>query len=152
VTRLRVLPVALVGLSLLSLGFAVSAADVTFTGSTTVLSIAEAMADKYEVEGSGGGSSVGVAALIDSTTDIADHSRPMKGKEYIKAVENEVFPFTFYVANDAIVVIVHSSNPISDPVAVFLAGGELAEFGPTKTVFEDPADPRAQDYRAGRFG
>ncbi len=117
-TRRRGLLVALVGLSLLGLGLAASAAKVTITGSTTVLpiaqAVAEALADKYEIEVSGGGSSVGVASLIDGTTDIADHSRPMKGKEYARAVENSVFPFTFHVANDAIAVIVHPSNPIAD--------------------------------------
>jgi phosphate transport system ATP-binding protein len=41
---------------------------------------------------------------------------------------------------------------VSDYVAVLLAGGELVEFGLTKTVFEHPEDPRVQDYLAGRFG
>jgi phosphate transport system substrate-binding protein len=108
----------LLALGLLGAGFAVHAADVTFTGSTTVLPIAqaaaEALAGQYDIEVAGGGSSVGVAALIDGTTDIGDHSRPMKSSEYEKAVEAGVYPFTFHVANDAIAVIVHPSNPIAD--------------------------------------
>jgi phosphate transport system substrate-binding protein len=87
-------------------------------GSTTVLPIAQAVAEELagtiEIEVSGGGSSVGVAALIDGTTDIADHSRSLKDKEYRKAVENDVFPFTFQVANDAIAPVVHPSNPVND--------------------------------------
>ena len=30
--------------------------------------------------------------------------------------------------------------------------GELVEFGPTATIFEDPTDHRTRDYVAGRFG
>jgi len=108
----------LLALGLLGMGFAVVAADVTFTGSTTVLPIAqaaaEALAGQYDIEVAGGGSSVGVAALIDGTTDIGDHSRPMKAAEYADAVAAEIYPFTFHVANDAIAVIVHPSNPIVD--------------------------------------
>ena len=54
-----------------------------------------------------------------------------------------------------IVIVTHNlqqAGRVSDHVAVFLAGGELAEFGPTKTVFEQPSDQRVQDYLAGRFG
>jgi len=108
----------LLALGLLGMGFAVQAADVTFTGSTTLLpiaqAVAEALADQYDIEVAGGGSSVGVAALIDGTTDIGDHSRPIKSSEYEKAVAVGVFPFTFHVANDALAVIVHKDNPIAD--------------------------------------
>ncbi len=160
-TRLRVLLVALVGLSVLGLGFAASAADVTFTGSTTVLpiaqAVAEAMADEYEIEVSGGGSSVGVAALIDSTTDITDHSRAIKDKEYAKAVENEVYPFTFHVANDAIAVIVHPSNSVNDLTldqlkAIFT--GEVTHWVELRANFPDPGAeivPIGRDSASGTF-
>lgn len=109
--------VALV-LSLVSVGFAASAADVTMSGSTTVLPIAQVVAEAYagilEIEVSGGGSSVGIAALLDGTTMIATHSRGMKGSEYQTSVAKNVFPFTWHVANDAIAPIVHPSNPVSD--------------------------------------
>lgn len=108
----------LLALGLVGVGFAVNAADVTMTGSTTVLpiaqAVAEALAGQYEIEVSGGGSSVGVAALIDGTTDIADHSRPMKSSEFEKAVANGVVPFQWHIANDAIAVVVHPSNPVQD--------------------------------------
>lgn len=109
---------AVLALGILGVGAAVQATDVTMTGSTTVLpiaqAVAEALAGRIEVEVSGGGSSVGIAALIDGTTLIADHSRAMKGSEYEKAVANGVYPFTFQVANDAISVVVHPSNPVPD--------------------------------------
>jgi phosphate transport system substrate-binding protein len=108
----------LVTLAITVAGFTVAAADVRLVGSTTVLPIAQLVAEElagtYELEVSGGGSSVGVASLIDGTTDIADHSRPMKNSEYEKAVNNGVFPFSFQIANDAVAVVVHPSNPVSD--------------------------------------
>jgi len=108
----------LLALGLLGTGVLVHAAEVTFAGSTTVLpiaqAVAEALADQYDIEVAGGGSSVGVASLIDGTTDIGDHSRAIKSSEYEKAVEVGVFPFTFHVANDAIAVVVNKANPIAD--------------------------------------
>lgn len=113
----NVMLVVLVALSL-SAGSAVFAADVTMTGSTTILpiaqAVAEALAGKCEIEVSGGGSSVGIASLLDGTTDIADHSRPIKEAEYKKAVQNGVYPFTFHIANDAVAVVVNPSNPITN--------------------------------------
>ncbi|MEW5827164.1 MAG: phosphate ABC transporter substrate-binding protein [Candidatus Bipolaricaulota bacterium] len=112
----RVLAVAVLGL--LGLGMVAFATDVTISGSTTVLpiaqAVAEALAGSIEVEVSGGGSSVGIANLIDGTTMIADHSRGMKLSEVQKAVEKGVHPFTWHVANDAIAPVVHPSNPVSD--------------------------------------
>ena len=105
-------------LGLFGLASAAHAADVTFSGSTTVLPIAQAVAEAYagiyEIEVSGGGSSVGITALIDGTTRIANHSRSMKVSEYQSAVAKGILPFTFHIANDAIAPIVHPSNPISD--------------------------------------
>jgi phosphate transport system substrate-binding protein len=109
---------ALMVLGLFGIGFVAEAADVTFTGSTTVLpiaqAVAEALADQFDIEVAGGGSSVGVAALLDGTTDIGDHSRSMKSSEYAKAIDADVFPFTFHIANDAIAVVVHPSSGVSD--------------------------------------
>lgn len=122
----RKLLAGLVVLGLLGGGLVANAADVTMTGSTTVLpiaqAVAEALADKYEIEVSGGGSSVGIAALLNGTTDIADHSRPLRASEYETAVEKGVYPFTFHIANDAVAVVVHPSNPIRN-----LTLGQLRE-------------------------
>jgi phosphate transport system ATP-binding protein len=54
-----------------------------------------------------------------------------------------------------VVIVTHNlqqAGRVSDNVAVLLAGGELAEFGPTKDVFDDPKDERVADYLQGRFG
>jgi phosphate transport system substrate-binding protein len=109
--------VALV-LGLFSVGFTASAADVTFSGSTTILPIAQAVAEAYagvyEIEVSGGGSGVGITNLIDGTTMICDSSRALKAEEYAAAVAKGVYPMMWYVANDALSPIVHPSNPVSD--------------------------------------
>ena len=54
-----------------------------------------------------------------------------------------------------VIIVTHNlqqAGRVSDNVAVLLAGGELAEFGPTKSVFESPEDERVADYLQGRFG
>jgi len=54
-----------------------------------------------------------------------------------------------------VIIVTHNlqqAGRVSDSVAVLLAGGELAEFGPTKSVFEAPEDERVADYLQGRFG
>jgi len=60
------------------------------------------------------------------------------------------------LAGELTVVVVthnlHQAARISDHVAVLLAGGELAEFGPTAAVFECPECARVADYLNGVFG
>ena len=54
-----------------------------------------------------------------------------------------------------VIIVTHNLQQaarVSDHVAVLMADGELAEFGPTKTVFENPEDDRVCDYLCGRFG
>ena len=63
---------------------------------------------------SGGGSGNGMKALIDGSTDIADSSRFIKGKEVKLAVEKGVFPVAFAVAYDCIVPVVHPSNSMKN--------------------------------------
>lgn len=72
------------------------------------------MNSKVNIAVSGPGSGVGIAALINGTTDIAQASRKMKAKEYDQAKENGVNPYEIQVATDALSVVVHPSNPISE--------------------------------------
>ncbi len=54
-----------------------------------------------------------------------------------------------------VVIVTHNlqqAGRISDHVAVLLAGGVLAEYGPTKKVFASPASEQVADYLSGRFG
>jgi phosphate transport system substrate-binding protein len=60
----------------------------------------------------GGGSGVGIAALINGQIPIADASRPMSAKEYAMAKENGIVPVEIAIGIDALSVIVNASNPV----------------------------------------
>ena len=97
------------------------AGNIVVKGSTTVLPIAQKVAEAYMKENpdtsisiSGGGSGNGIKAIIDSTTDVADSSRFIKDKEVALAVKNGVYPVPFAVAYDCIVPIVHPSNTVTN--------------------------------------
>lgn len=96
------------------------AASITIKGSTTVLPIAQATAEDFmdknpdaDISVQGGGSGVGIAALIDGTCDIADASRAMKDAEIAGAVSKGRTPKVHVVAMDGIAVIVHPSTKLS---------------------------------------
>ena len=91
-------------------------------GSDTMVNLAQAWAEHYktvapqvDVEVSGGGSGVGIAALEKGTIDIADCSRNMKPDEIEQARRNTgKDPKEFVVAFDALAVYVHADNPIAE--------------------------------------
>ena len=95
------------------------AGNIEIKGSTTVLPIAQKVAEAYmkqnpdiKISISGGGSGNGIKALIDGSTDIGDSSRFIKEKEVKLAVENGRYPVPFAVAYDCIVPVVHPSNSV----------------------------------------
>jgi phosphate transport system substrate-binding protein len=95
------------------------AGNIVITGSTTVLPIAQKVAEEYmsqnpdvKISISGGGSGEGIKALIDGTTDIADSSRFIKDTEVKQAVDKGRYPVPFGIAYDCIVPIVHPSNTV----------------------------------------
>jgi phosphate transport system substrate-binding protein len=95
-------------------------AYITNTGSDTIVNLALAWAEQYQVERpeirisvSGGGSGTGIAALINHTVDIANASRKIKAEEVEQAKKNGVDPKEFVIAKDAIAVIVNLSNPVN---------------------------------------
>lgn len=88
-------------------------------GSDTVLPVAQQTAESFmnlhpnaRVTVTGGGTGVGISALLDNTTDIAMASRPIKFSEKmkVKAAKQEVEEKI--VAYDALAVVVHPSNPV----------------------------------------
>jgi phosphate transport system substrate-binding protein len=97
------------------------AGNIVIKGSTTVLPIAQKIAEEYmkqnpdvKISISGGGSGNGMKALIDGSTDIADSSRFIKDKEVKLAVDKGRYPVPFAVAYDCIVPVVHPSNPVAN--------------------------------------
>jgi phosphate transport system substrate-binding protein len=88
-------------------------------GSDTIVNLALAWAERYQelhpevrISVSGGGSGVGITALINGTVDIANSSRQIKPEEAQEAEERGIQPVEFVVARDAIAVIVHPDNPV----------------------------------------
>jgi phosphate transport system substrate-binding protein len=112
---------------LLCLGLIVSANTISaqrkmmqIKGSDTLVNLAQILAEEYMAKNPrnpiavlGGGSGTGIAALINGTCDIANHSRPMKEKEIKMAEDNGVTPHTFVIAVDGLSVIVNENNPVS---------------------------------------
>jgi phosphate transport system substrate-binding protein len=97
------------------------AGNLTINGSTTVLPIAQKVAEAYmkvdptvKISVSGGGSGNGIKALIDGTTDIADSSRFIKDEEVKAAIEKGTYPVPFAIAYDSIIPIVHPSNSVKN--------------------------------------
>jgi phosphate transport system substrate-binding protein len=97
------------------------AGNLVIKGSTTVLPISQKAVEAYmkmkpdvKISLSGGGSSNGIKALIDGSTDIANASRFIKDKEVKKAVDNGIFPVPYAIAYDSIIPVVHPSNNMTN--------------------------------------
>jgi phosphate transport system substrate-binding protein len=95
--------------------------SIQIKGSDTMVNLGQAWAERYMEENpgdfvavTGGGSGTGIAALINSTCDIAECSRSMK-KEEIKLAESKgVEPVEHIVGLDGIAVVVNPKNPVSN--------------------------------------
>lgn len=95
--------------------------QITCSGSTTVLPIAQAGAEAYmdlhpdvNISVRGGGSGVGIAALQNGTVQIANSSRPIKSKEISASKAKGINPTAYIVANDGIAIVVNKNNPVKD--------------------------------------
>jgi phosphate transport system substrate-binding protein len=89
-------------------------------GSDTVLPLAQKEAENYmksnksaRITVTGGGSGVGISALLDGTTDIAMSSRKIKMTEKIKLSDGGKSAKETIIAQDALAVIVHPSNKVT---------------------------------------
>jgi phosphate transport system substrate-binding protein len=90
-------------------------------GSNTVTPLSSVWAEEFmkanpkvSIAVSGPGSGAGIAALIDSTTDICQSSRTIKQSEIDQAKAKGVNPYEIQVASDGLSVVVHPSNPVSE--------------------------------------
>ena len=110
-------------------------------GSDTMVNVAQVWAEEYkkahpdvDVEVSGGGSGVGIAALTKGTIDIANASRDMKAEERSLATRNTgKDPVEFVVGFDALVVYVHKDNPLNEITneqlaSIFGEGGKITRW------------------------
>ena len=94
--------------------------SVTIKGSDTVLPLAQKEAEdlmksntNVSVTVVGGGSGVGITALVDGTTDIAMASRDLKTEEKLKLSEEKKDIEQVIIAFDALTVIVNPANKVS---------------------------------------
>jgi phosphate transport system substrate-binding protein len=110
-------------------------------GSDTMVNLAQAWAEEYkkvapdvDVEVSGGGSGVGIAALQKGTIDIANASRNMKPEEIETAKKNTgKTPKEIIVGYDALAIYVHKDNPLKeitlDQIAqIYMEGGSITKW------------------------
>lgn len=91
------------------------------SGSDSMVNLAQAWAEEYaikvpavSVEVSGGGTGVGIAALIHGTADIANSTRRMSPDEIeeAKAAGGGAAPQEYLVGYDALAIYVHRNNPL----------------------------------------
>jgi len=94
---------------------------IKINGSTTVLPIAQKVAEAYmkdhpdvRITVSGGGSGNGIKALVDGMTHLAMSSRFLKESEVRLAMEKGVYPVPFAVSHDCIVPVVHPGNTVTN--------------------------------------
>jgi phosphate transport system substrate-binding protein len=111
-------------------------------GSDTMVNLAQAWAEEYakvvpgvSVEVSGGGSGVGIAALINGTAQIANSSRQIEPEEAEKAKKaTGKDPKEFLVGYDGLAIYVHKDNPLNeismeDLGEIYREGGKVESWG-----------------------
>ena len=100
----------------------IASQKITVKGSDTMVILAQKWAEIYmkkntevSIQVTGGGSGVGLSALINGSTDIANSSRPIKQTEIdkLKARYNTL-GVEIPCAKDGITIYLHSSNPVSE--------------------------------------
>ncbi|HSV30986.1 MAG TPA: PstS family phosphate ABC transporter substrate-binding protein [Atribacteraceae bacterium] len=101
--------------------FAGAQESIDISGSTTVLPISQILAEAFmdlnpdvAITVSGGGSGIGITALVDGIATIAQSSRKIRQSEIDKATERGINIVKIEIAKDALSAVVHPSNPLED--------------------------------------
>lgn len=109
-------------------------------GSDTMLEVAQKWAEKFHelrpeigVSVTGGGTSVGVAGIINGTADIANCSRRLTTDEIDAAKQKQHDPVEHHVGYDGIAIFVHKDNPLTsitmDQIKqIYVDGGSLTKW------------------------
>ena len=119
-TKLKIAGILVV---IMTIGFSFTTSDkITIKGSDTMVILSQQWAEMYmkkhpetTIQVTGGGSGVGIAALINGSTDIANSSRPMKPGELekIKAKYNKN-GIEIACAKDGLSVFLNKGNVVSE--------------------------------------
>ncbi|RPH32432.1 MAG: phosphate ABC transporter substrate-binding protein [Bacteroidales bacterium] len=133
-------------ISVIALAFAINGQAQRIKGSDTMLPLSQKEAESYmktnstfKVTVTGGGSGVGIAALIDNTTDLAQSSRKIKMDEKIKLQESGVTYKEVIAAYDALAVVVNPNNGVSQLTREQLEGIFIGKIKNWKEVGGDDA-------------
>lgn len=118
--KISILIIAAVVLA--SFGFSIIQKAITVKGSDTMVILAQKWAEIYmkknpstSIQVTGGGSGVGISALINGGTDIANSSRPMKRSEMDKLKQRyNTLGVEIACAKDGITVYLNSTNPVTE--------------------------------------
>lgn len=105
-----------------SFGFMTPREVITIKGSDTMVILSQRWAELYmqkhpdvSIQVTGGGSGVGISALINGTTDICNASRPMKRAEVEKLKQRyNTLGIEIKAARDGVTLYLHNSNPVSE--------------------------------------
>jgi phosphate transport system substrate-binding protein len=144
------------------------AVSVQNIGSDTMVNLAQAWAEAYHavdasvsVEVSGGGSGVGVSALINGTCDIANSSRALEAEEKAKATAKYggKQPDEFLVGYDALAIYVHPSCPLKEISVeqlseLFKEGGKInkwSDLGVTMPAGQDEIVRVSRQNNSGTY-
>ncbi len=94
---------------------------VVVKGSDTMVNLSAAWAEAFmkghpemTVSVTGGGSGVGIAALLGGSADICNASRDIQPKEKKQGADNGVNPVETNVALDGIAIVVNPANPMTE--------------------------------------
>lgn len=92
---------------------------VVIQGSDTEVQLVSDLAEAFgaqdasaDLSVTGGGSAVGIAALLNGETDIANSSRALNGKEREQALSKGIAVSEFILARDGLSIIVHPDNAV----------------------------------------
>ena len=114
---------ALILLVLMTIGFSFTTLNkITVKGSDTMVILSQKWAEVYmkkhpetSIQVTGGGSGVGLAALINGSTDIANSSRPIKSSEVEKLKEKyQSSGIEIACAKDGLSVFLNKGNKVSE--------------------------------------
>ena len=110
-------------IAVMVIGFSFTTLEkITVKGSDTMVILSQKWAEVYmkknpgsTIQVTGGGSGVGIAALINGSTDIANSSRPMKAGEVDKLKQRyNTLGIEIPCAKDGITVYLNKANPVSE--------------------------------------
>ena len=130
---------------------------INVAGSDTMVNLAQAWAEAYakvepgvSVEVSGGGSGIGIAALLNGTCDLANSSRKLEDEEVKKATEKYGNPpVEHHVGYDALAIYVHPSNPMTEISIEQL--GDIFRRELQRRRAPGPARTEQQNFNAAQF-